>query len=469
MNIPNDTFDLVREKQELEAFLSTFSVAGPSLPVEDIKPPDPADPVAPMMPYPAIFGKFDITVPVKKKGASRQKPETDDSEPLSLLQEEALQEPVPDPADAVAEGGQEERQILRLEMEDAEAPVMPEVEAVREPVPNLEESDAVGGQVDPPVPKLEMEAAAPVIPDADAVKEAAPDQAGAAVEDGRAEPLRSEAEREKTPEPPVNQAPPAFVEFQPVDRPPQPPEGRRDVPEMDRTLRIERKTIEEAAAANGLSLQTAEDIGEEKTKPECRSVPLSIRGVSRRAPVLAGLILCLLLALSALGYFLVRPADGQGLVRWLSLNVPFAGQYLEVGRPDRNPVAEKVGIVNLRHRFVRNAALGREIRVVEGTAFNRAQEGLSGIRIRGELYDARGMLVAARMVSCGSRLTADQLETLGEPDLHLALSAARSGPQVNGAVPPGGETPFMIVFIQEPPGVVRTMVEPVGMDKVRLP
>ncbi|HOI73714.1 MAG TPA: DUF3426 domain-containing protein [Syntrophales bacterium] len=420
MNIPNETFDLVREKQELEAFLSTFSAAGPSLLMEDIKPPDPVDPVTPVTPYPAIFGKFDITVPVKNKGVPLQKPETDASEPLSLLQEEALYEPVPDAAEAAVEGRQEEPPVPKLEMETTMAPVMPEAEALQEPVP---------------------------------------DPAEAAVE----------SEREEPPELAVKQAPPAFVEFQPAGRLPEEPEERRDIPEMDRTLRIDRKTIEEAAAENGLSLQTAADIGEEKTKPESGSAPSAGRGTSRPRPVLIGLLLCLALALSALGYFLVRPADGQALVRWLSVNVPFAGQYLEVGSPVRNPVAEQVGVVNLRHRFVRNAALGREIRVVEGTAFNRGHAGISGIRIRGELYDARGMLVTARMVSCGSGLTADQLETLGEADLHLAISAAQSGPQANGEVPPGGETPFMIVFIQEPPGVVRAMVEPVRIDKARLP
>jgi hypothetical protein len=460
MNIPNETFDLVREKQELEAFLSTFSAAGPSLPMEDIKPPDPVDPVTPVTPYPAIFGKFDITVPVKNKGVPLQKPETDASEPLSLLQEEALYEPVPDAAEAAVEGRQEEPPVPKLEMEMVAAPVMPEAEVVQEPVADEEEAVVESGREEPPVLKLEMETTmAPVMPEAEALQEPVPDPAEAAVE----------SEREEPPELAVKQAPPAFVEFQPAGRLPEEPEERRDIPEMDRTLRIDRKTIEEVAAENGLSLQTAADIGEEKTKPESGSAPSAGRGTSRPRPVLIGLLLCLALALSALGYFLVRPADGQALVRWLSVNVPFAGQYLEVGSPVRNPVAEQVGVVNLRHRFVRNAALGREIRVVEGTAFNRGHAGISGIRIRGELYDARGMLVTARMVSCGSGLTADQLETLGEADLHLAISAAQSGPQANGEVPPGGETPFMIVFIQEPPGVVRAMVEPVRIDKARLP
>ncbi len=71
MNTPNETFDLVREKQELEAFLSTFSAAGPP-PVEEMSPPEPVEPATP---YPAIFGKFDITVPVKKMGLSRWTPE----------------------------------------------------------------------------------------------------------------------------------------------------------------------------------------------------------------------------------------------------------------------------------------------------------------------------------------------------------------------------------------------------------
>jgi len=463
MSIPNETFDLVREKQELEAFLSTFSAAGPSLPMEDIQPSDPVDPVdpvTPVTPYPAIFGKFDITVPVKKKDVPRQKPETDDAGPLSLLQEEVLQEPISDPAEFAVEGRREEPPVPKLDMETAAAPVVPGAEAVQEPAPDLDEEAAEVVREEPPVLKLEMEtAAAPVMPGVEAVQEPAPD-----VEDAAAEGVP-----EEPPEPPAKQDPPAFVEFQDAGRSAEAPEVRRDVPEMDRTLRIDRKTIEEAAAENGLSLQTAEDIGKEEVKQGSGSVLSSGRGTSRRAPVLIGLLLCLALALSALGFFLARPADGQGLVRWLSVNVPFAGQYLEVGRPDRNPVAEQVGIVNLRHRFVRNVALGREIRVVEGMAFNRGHEGVSGIRIRGELYDSRGVLVAARMVSCGSGLTADQLETLGEPDLHLALSAARSGPQANNAVPPGGETPFMIVVIQEPPGVVQAMVEPVGMDKVRLP
>jgi hypothetical protein len=271
---------------------------------------------------------------------------TDASEFLSLSQEEVLQEPSRTVQRSL-KGGREDAPVPRLEMETVADPVMPEAEVVQEPAPGPVVSDGAGGQAEPPhleaeqeeppVLKLEMEAAAPVIRDVDAVQEAAPDQAESAVEDGRAEPPRSDAERVEPLEPPVKQAPPAFVEFQPAGRPPEAPEARRDEPEMDRTLRIERKTLEEAAAANGLSLQPAGDIGEAGTKPESGSLPSAVRPTSPRSPVLIGLILCLALSLIAFGYFLVRPDDGQRWVRWLSANVPFAGQYLEVGRPDRNP------------------------------------------------------------------------------------------------------------------------------------
>lgn len=381
MNVPNETFDLIREKQELDAFLSTFMTVSPPLPVEEAGESGPVPCIAPS---PAIYEESDKPASVGKETSPDGMPET----PVSVA-------PAVSPAEV-------------------------EPVSIAEPV------------------------------------------GAAAPDSGREESLSPEEEPEQRPEPPQNQAPPVFAELLPIDRPAGAPESRSDVPEMDRTLRLERGKLEAAASA--------EAEGDDKTNSGEAANGASVSGnraKHRRPLLLSALLLCLALALLLLGYSWLRPSSGQGAVQWLSLHVPVARQYLEVGQPHPNPAGRQVGIVNLQQRLVRNEVLGREIRIIEGTAFNRGQESISGIRIRGELYDAQGRLAAARMSFCGSMMADDHLQTLGEQELRLALSAAQAPPQAYSAVPPGGQTPFMIVFIQEPPGIVRAMVEPVGMEMVR--
>jgi hypothetical protein len=94
MNVPNETFDLIREKQELDAFLSTFMTVSPPLPVEEAGEPGPVPCIAPSRRYTrkrqtASVGKGDLpgTVTAGDTGSARTGPSaTARVEPVSLAE-----------------------------------------------------------------------------------------------------------------------------------------------------------------------------------------------------------------------------------------------------------------------------------------------------------------------------------------------------------------------------------------------
>ncbi|NPU84478.1 MAG: DUF3426 domain-containing protein [Syntrophaceae bacterium] len=442
MNIQNEAFDLIREKQELDLFLSTFTNMHPSPAAEKEKGtatlaiPEPPPPAEGESNGSRAETSRDIHDSTSETALSAQSALPDAEVPKDRAEEEV----------AAAAPETERERPLFLEMEPDRQPEPP-VEAPETAVPAQNSLSPEEAVKDPEPPPAETEAVA--------------------LETEQEDSLSPEGESDRQPAPPVNQAPPAFSEFLQIGRPSIAVESRSDVPEMDRTQRIERKKIEEAAAENREALESAGDGGAGSVEAGYDSALPGIGRKSRRVVILSVLLFCLVLALAALGYSWLNPASGHGAVHWLSMHMPFASQYLEAGRPDRNPAGEQVGIVNLRQRLVRNAASGRDIRIIEGTAFNRGQENISKIGIRGELYDARGRLLAARISFCGSVIPVDQLEILGEEELRPVLSNIQANNQTNSVVPPGGQTPFMIVFLQEPAGVVQAMVEPVSMEKAR--
>ncbi len=411
MNIPNETFDLIREKQELDAFLSTFATVSPSPPMEEEREPDP---VPSVVPFSLTYAKDDKPASAMKDRSSGGMPDTPVPAPSSLSQAEAAKDSSVEETAAAA----------------------PESELGRMPSPERDP----GKQPESPLPVPDMPAPPPSsLSPVETVRDPFPE---------KVEAVAAEGEQDGSPSPEALK-------------------NSNEIPEMDRTLRIERRKIEEAASMNEQSPESVEDNGAKNGETTNVSVLPGSRKKNRRPLILSGLILCLVLALSALGYSWLRPSSGHGAVHWLSMNVPFAQKYLEVGQPHRNPAGVQVGIVNLQQRLIRNATLGRDIRVIEGTAFNRGHENISGIRVRGELYGSRDTLLAARMVYCGNVMTVDQLETMGEDELRLALSVSQANLQTTSVVPPGGQTPFMIVFVHEPAGTVQAMVEPVSMERVR--
>jgi len=125
----------------------------------------------------------------------------------------------------------------------------------------------------------------------------------------------------------------------------------------------------------------------------------------------------------------------------------------------------QVDLTDIRQRLVANGSLGI-IRVVEGTAVNQAVHPMTRIRVRGEIVGDGGVLLGERESFCGNLLTADELATMTEEQLQKELSNPQGSDVSNDRIAPKGQIPFMIVFVREPIGVVKTFVVPSGAERL---
>ena len=107
--------------------------------------------------------------------------------------------------------------------------------------------------------------------------------------------------------------------------------------------------------------------------------------------------------------------------------------------------------------------MGRDIRVIEGIVKNNTAANVSKVKLFGELYDSKGLLLLTSKTSlAGNVLTDDKLEKLDEDEIFSALSIAPASNLSDARIPPLGQVPFMIVFTREPAGVFKLVVIPVS-------
>ncbi len=163
-------------------------------------------------------------------------------------------------------------------------------------------------------------------------------------------------------------------------------------------------------------------------------------------------------------YLWAVPQDRQAAVDILDNYLPI---YEWLGKDqqalDRN--AARVSLQDIRQRFVNNWLLGN-LRVVEGTAVNRAKYSLTQIQIRGKLYDAGGNMLWEKVSFCGNILTEAELATLTEEEMQKRLSLPLGSSIPSDQVKPNGQIPFMIVFAHEPRDVTKVTVVPAAAEKL---
>ena len=179
----------------------------------------------------------------------------------------------------------------------------------------------------------------------------------------------------------------------------------------------------------------------------------------------AGVLFAIFAAMS-LGYFGLYPDAGQQTIRWMASNIPYFNQLVDVDRKPEVTIYQQIKFTDLKQRFIYNLPLGRTIRIVEGNAVNQAAFPVSTIKIQGELYDARGSVLASKMTFCGNILPDEKLATLGEAEIGSVSSIPQGSDLSNSKILPQNQIPFMIVFTSEPIGVVKTTVMPVSFAGV---
>ena len=183
---------------------------------------------------------------------------------------------------------------------------------------------------------------------------------------------------------------------------------------------------------------------------------------SHKITWIALLIVFLILSITTSGLLWFYPERRNQALRWMVTNIPYTDRVFTVEKAQKNPDTNKIKFMDIRQRFIRNTAMGRNIRIVEGTVINNTAANLSKVKLIGELYDAEGLLLLLSKASiAGNILTDDKLEKLDEDKIFSALSIAPASNLTEARIPPLGQVPFMIVFTREPPKVFKLVIIPV--------
>ncbi|HOD28597.1 MAG TPA: DUF3426 domain-containing protein [Syntrophales bacterium] len=207
------------------------------------------------------------------------------------------------------------------------------------------------------------------------------------------------------------------------------------------------------------------DATEPGGEPEDEDTPAAPPRRKRRGWLWA-LVLILILALGAGALFLLYPEAGrQTLDSALKALRPVTGLLPGAATKDQSMDLKTLAIQDVRQRIVNNWLVG-DLRIVEGSVVNRAPHAATEIQVRVRHYDATGAVLAEQTAFCGNFLTEEELGTLPEAEIQLELAHPRGSDVSNEKIEPGGQIPFMVVFVRPPAKVARTTVAIAGADRL---
>jgi len=128
-------------------------------------------------------------------------------------------------------------------------------------------------------------------------------------------------------------------------------------------------------------------------------------------------------------------------------------------------INQVIKLQDVRYRRVNNYILG-QIAVVEGFALNTAEYPVARIMIKGEILDAYSVVLGERTSYAGNILTDEELANFSEEEILMKLLRPEGINNSNDRIMPNARIPFMIVFPNEPSGVIKTTVVTVGAERV---
>jgi hypothetical protein len=188
-------------------------------------------------------------------------------------------------------------------------------------------------------------------------------------------------------------------------------------------------------------------------------------GIGKRMAKLAAYALLAILILIILAIW-TFPQIGEKFFQGLSDTQDYirtlTGQYNN-GSDQFN--LSQMQIQDVRQRYINNLLVGR-IRIIEGTVLNPSKYYISNIKVRGEILNASGIIVAQKESYCGNLLTDEELIIKTEDEMFQGLSNPSGSDVSNEKVAPDGQIPFMILLIREPAGVVKTIVTLTGAERL---
>ena len=159
-------------------------------------------------------------------------------------------------------------------------------------------------------------------------------------------------------------------------------------------------------------------------------------------------------------YLWLHPDAGIHTIEWMRTHIPFVEQLLGAEKDDKNIIINKIELINVRQRLVRNESWGTLL-IIEGAAVNQADFAVAKVKVMGELSDSHGKLLAARTSYCGNILSDEALGRLQEEDIRTRSSISRED-----TIIPKGQMPFMIVFKWRQADGAKATVMAVGAERI---
>jgi predicted Zn finger-like uncharacterized protein len=126
--------------------------------------------------------------------------------------------------------------------------------------------------------------------------------------------------------------------------------------------------------------------------------------------------------------------------------------------PAEDPVVARIAdvdkvrdilLLDVKHSYVQNVKLGPLV-VITGKVRNNFSTPKEKIRVEAALLDNEGKVLAVQQQFCGIVVPDIQLQILGQRELAQALDNRFEMLANNINIRPGGEVPFMVVFVYPP-------------------
>jgi predicted Zn finger-like uncharacterized protein len=152
--------------------------------------------------------------------------------------------------------------------------------------------------------------------------------------------------------------------------------------------------------------------------------------------------------------FLLLVVGGYGALTWSLLDDPDWARRLSqslpvIGKELRSRSSgEAVALVEVQGRYERTRE-GKLVFVITGKAVNQSAESLRGVQVLARLYDGGTRPLEEQVTPCGNPLEAK----IRDLSVHQVAILRGIRPPPEFGVQPGGQCPFVSIFLDVPPGV----------------
>jgi len=158
------------------------------------------------------------------------------------------------------------------------------------------------------------------------------------------------------------------------------------------------------------------------------------------------------ISLRSVFVFLVLVVCAYAALTWTLLDDPDWAERLTqavpvIGKEVRDrTVGQDVALVEVQGRFERTKE-GKLVFLVTGKAVNRSAESLRGVQIVSKLYGPGDRPFDEQVIACGNPMEAK----IGDLSIHQVAILRGIKPPPDFGVQPGGQCPFVAIFLDVPP------------------